>query len=86
MSLATASILVSLNFFDTVVFEALLPFGAIAHSLLHVLFPMLYLESNICSKNCFFFLKTNMLCLFKPCLFNDDTVVQDAWLGQEQRL
>lgn len=29
MSLATASVLVSLNFFDTVVFEALLAFGAI---------------------------------------------------------
>lgn len=36
MSLATASVLVSLNFSDTVVFEALLAFGAIVHSLLRV--------------------------------------------------
>lgn len=85
MSLATASVLVSLNFSDTVVFEALLPFGAIVLAPC-VCFLCYTWNQTFVRKTVFFFFKTNMLCLFKPCLFNDDTVVQDALVGQEQRL
>lgn len=64
MSLATASVLASLNFFDTVVFEALLAFGAIVHTLLHVFVSYVIPGIKHLFEKLFFFFFKNKYAVF----------------------